>query len=245
VVLQPQTKLGGHPLILGRPWLATADAFISCRLGSMTISNGYETKHLTLYPHATPLINNDNFVWVDFDDQITQPILTIGQALSLKDSTEDEVINNFICEPSSVTPETHNQLASLLESNNQENLNSKNPPQTSDTISSKSILVEIELGKTLNINPNLTDAETQQLMKLLLENKEAFAWDYTDMKGISPKLCTHRIYIKEDYRPICQYQRRMNPNLREILKEELKKLLNAGFISYIRQRMGVPIGNSS
>jgi hypothetical protein len=169
----------------------------------MTISNGYETKQLTLYPHTTPLINNDNSVLVDFDDQLTQPILTIGQALSLKDATEDEVINNFICEPSSVTPETHNQLAALLESDNQENLNSENPPQTSATISSKSILVEIEPGKTLNINPSLTDAETQQLMKLLLEHKESFAWDYTNMKGISPELCTHRIYIKEDCRPIC------------------------------------------
>jgi plasmid maintenance system antidote protein VapI len=92
--------------------------------------------------------------------------LTIGQTLSLKDNTEDEVINNFICEPSSVTPETHNQLAALLESDNQENLNSENPPQTSSTISSKRISEEIEPGKTLNINPNLTDAETQQLMKL-------------------------------------------------------------------------------
>jgi hypothetical protein len=85
VVLQPKTKLGGHPLILGRPWLAIAEVFISCRSGSMTISNGYKTKHLTLYPHATPMINNDNSIWVDFDDQLTQPLLTIGQALSLKD----------------------------------------------------------------------------------------------------------------------------------------------------------------
>jgi hypothetical protein len=206
VVLQPKTKLGGHPLILGRPWLATTDAFISYRSGSMTISNGYETKQLTLYPHTTPLINNDNSVWVDFDDQLTQPILTVRQDLRLKDSTKDEVINNFICEPSSVTLETHNQLAALLESDNQENLNSKNPLQTSATISSKSIPMEIETGKTLNINPNLTDAETQQLMKLLLENKESFTWDYTDMKGISPELCTHRIYITEDCRPIYQSQ---------------------------------------
>ena len=65
----------------------------------MTISNGYETKQLTLYPHATPLANNDNSVWVDFEDQPTQPLLTIGQALSLKDSTEDEIINNFFASP--------------------------------------------------------------------------------------------------------------------------------------------------
>ena len=49
------------------------------------------------------------------------------------------------------------------------------------------------------------------------------------MKGISPELCTHCIYIKEGSRPVCQPQRRMNPNLREIV-EELQKLLKAGFI---------------
>jgi hypothetical protein len=58
-----------------------------------------------------------------------------------------------------------------LDSDNQQNLSSESPPQTPKTISSKSIPVEIEPGKTLNINPHLTDAETQQLMKLLRENK--------------------------------------------------------------------------
>ena len=112
----------------------------------------------------------------------------------------------------------------------QEKIESEDLSQTLTTISSKSITVEIEPSKTLNINPDLIVAETQQLMKLLLENKEAFAWDYMDMKGISPELCTHQIYIKEGCRPVCQPKRRMNPNLREIMKQELQKLLNAGFI---------------
>jgi len=107
VVLQTKAKLGGHPLILGRPWLATADAFISCTLGSMTISNGCETKQLTLYPHATPMINNEDYVGLDYEDNDIQPILTIGQALNLKNATEDELISNFISEPSSVTFEAH------------------------------------------------------------------------------------------------------------------------------------------
>jgi hypothetical protein len=60
VVLQPKTHLGGHPLILGTPWLATADAFIGCRSSSMTISDGYDTKKFTLYPHATPSVEPKN-----------------------------------------------------------------------------------------------------------------------------------------------------------------------------------------
>ena len=50
------------------------------------------------------------------------------------------------------------------------------------------------------------------------------------MKGISPKTCTHHIYIEENCKPIKQPQRRMNQNLREIVKEELHKLLNVNFI---------------
>jgi len=50
------------------------------------------------------------------------------------------------------------------------------------------------------------------------------------MKGISSELCTHHIYIKEECRPIFQPQTRMHPNIKEIVKEELQKLLNAGFI---------------
>ena len=50
------------------------------------------------------------------------------------------------------------------------------------------------------------------------------------MKGIGPKTCIHHIYIEENCKPITQPQRRMNPNLREIVKEELQKLLNVNFI---------------
>jgi hypothetical protein len=31
LVIQPKTNMVGHPVILGRPWLATTDAFIGCR----------------------------------------------------------------------------------------------------------------------------------------------------------------------------------------------------------------------
>jgi len=196
----------------------------------MTISNGQETKQLTLYPHATPLMNNDNSVWVDYEDEETQPILTVRQALTFKDTTEDELISNFVSEPSSVSPEMHNHFAAILESEFQHNLETENVSQPAIGSPSKSTTIDIEPGKTLNINPDLVENEKQQLIKLLQDNKEAFAWDYSDIKGISTELCTHRIYIKEGSCLVCQPQRRMNPNLREIVKEEIQKLLNAGFI---------------
>lgn len=49
VVLSLKYSMGGYPLILGRPWLATTYAYISCQSRKMTISNGVHTKNLTLY----------------------------------------------------------------------------------------------------------------------------------------------------------------------------------------------------
>jgi hypothetical protein len=39
-VIHSKDPTKGHPIILGRPWLATSNAFIGCREGEMTISNG-------------------------------------------------------------------------------------------------------------------------------------------------------------------------------------------------------------
>ena len=50
------------------------------------------------------------------------------------------------------------------------------------------------------------------------------------MKGIHPKTCIHHIYMDRTIPHVRQPQKRMNPGLKDIVKEELQKLLNAGFI---------------
>ena len=50
------------------------------------------------------------------------------------------------------------------------------------------------------------------------------------MKGIDPQLCTHHIYIEKYSWPIWQPQWKLNPHLRDIVKEELHKLLDVYFI---------------
>ena len=50
------------------------------------------------------------------------------------------------------------------------------------------------------------------------------------MPGIHPKTCIHHIYNDNEIKPVRQPQRRMNPMMKEIVKEELQKLLQVGFI---------------
>ena len=77
MILTPKNNLGGHPLILGRSWLATVDAFTSCRSGDMYIYDGNSTKKFTLYPRAKTITELDAKEWVDDDNDI-QPLFTIS-----------------------------------------------------------------------------------------------------------------------------------------------------------------------
>ena len=50
------------------------------------------------------------------------------------------------------------------------------------------------------------------------------------MRGIHPNTCIHHIYTKENIKPVRQSQRRMDYALKDIVKDELQKLLDADFI---------------
>ncbi|GJZ52016.1 reverse transcriptase domain-containing protein [Tanacetum coccineum] len=48
--------------------------------------------------------------------------------------------------------------------------------------------------------------------------------------GISPSFCKHKISIENDAKPVIQRQRQLNPNMKEVIKKEIIKLLDAGII---------------
>ena len=52
----------------------------------------------------------------------------------------------------------------------------------------------------------------------------------TDLKGISPLVCTHHIYMEEEAKPIHHPQRRLNPHMQEVVRAEVLKLIQAGII---------------
>nr|GEW78720.1 DNA-directed DNA polymerase [Tanacetum cinerariifolium] len=69
-----------------------------------------------------------------------------------------------------------------------------------------------------------------KLLKVLKSHKKAIAWSIFDIKGIDPSFCTHKILMEEVYKPYLQPQRRFNPNMKEVVKKEVIKLLDAGII---------------
>ncbi|XP_031253479.1 uncharacterized protein LOC116111443 [Pistacia vera] len=67
-------------------------------------------------------------------------------------------------------------------------------------------------------------------MQVLKEHKTAIGWTITDIKGISPSTCMHRILLEEGAKPFRQLQRRLNPPMMDVVKNEILKLLEVGVI---------------
>ena len=51
-----------------------------------------------------------------------------------------------------------------------------------------------------------------------------------DLKGTSPTMCMHKILMEDDQKPVVQPQRRLNPAMKEVVRKEVVKLLDAGLI---------------
>nr|GEY29690.1 DNA-directed DNA polymerase [Tanacetum cinerariifolium] len=102
-------------------------------------------------------------------------------------------------------PEAHNDLK-VIEPENDKSFNDEPP------------------GVELNVN------EKSALIKVLKLRKKAIAWKLTDIKGIDPEFCSHKILLEDDYSPKVQSQRRVNPKIYDVIKKEVKKLLDAGLI---------------
>nr|GEW30637.1 reverse transcriptase domain-containing protein [Tanacetum cinerariifolium] len=80
------------------------------------------------------------------------------------------------------------------------------------------------------IAKELGDEEKSALIKVLKSHKRPIIWKLYDIHGINPEFCTHKILMEEDYKPAVQHQRRVNPKIHDVIKKEVKKLLDAGLI---------------
>nr|GEY82540.1 DNA-directed DNA polymerase [Tanacetum cinerariifolium] len=80
------------------------------------------------------------------------------------------------------------------------------------------------------IAKNLKVDEREALLNVLNSHKRAIAWKISDIKGIDPRFCTHKILIEDDYKPAVQSQRRVNPKIHDVIMKKVIKLLDARMI---------------
>ncbi|GJT09685.1 reverse transcriptase domain-containing protein [Tanacetum coccineum] len=240
------------PLIFGRPFLRTARALIDVHGEELTLrvndeANTFKVGHTLRYSHNyyDETVHQVNVIDVACEDYAQE-------VLGFSDSLTTCLSNDSI--PSGIDDADFNPKGDirLLEKLLNDDPSSPLPPKELNFEELKTIKssiddpLELELKDLSShleyaflertdklpviISKELKDEEKAALLKVLKSHKWAITWKISDIKGIDPCFCTHKILMEDDFKPVVQHQRRVNSKIHEVIKKEVIKLLDAGLI---------------
>ena len=76
----------------------------------------------------------------------------------------------------------------------------------------------------------MSEEEEKELIQLLQEFRDVFAWSYKDLKGVDPSVCQHTIPMRDNTKPYIQRPYSYNDTFSQKIDEEIDRLKEARFI---------------
>ncbi|GJS89620.1 hypothetical protein Tco_0772256 [Tanacetum coccineum] len=237
------------PLILGIPFLHTANAII--RVKNIELNLGVGDDRITLlidksmqHSHS----KDDTCFCMDVIDEVTkeelyallddsEPFLNTPEKINK--TSLDKEFEEFIAVDVEEIPEQEEEVEdNFKELPLEEKLTIKTSIQDPPTdLEMKPLPKHLEYAYLekdsllpVVISALLKNDENKRLVSVLKKHKEAFSWKTSDISGLSPSFCKHKINFEDDSKPVIQRQHRLNPNMKEVMKKEIIKLLDAGII---------------
>ncbi|GKC04764.1 DNA-directed DNA polymerase [Tanacetum coccineum] len=253
------------PIILGRPFLATARAMIDVFNKKITLRVGddevifdvdqslkrpttkddecYGIDDLddTINEEAQELLANeepDSFLSRGLEKSIDQSDLECCGYASINENDCSDSENsirriNSTNMPYPVTQRTtkcNDVKSEHLYSASANEINEKKPELKNLPQHLEYAYLHGDKSFPIIISSELSEKEKISLLQVLEKRKGAIAWKMSDIKGISPSYCTHKILMEDDYKPVIQPQRRLNPKVQDVVKNKIVKLLDSGLI---------------
>ena len=115
----------------------------------------------------------------------------------------------------------------------------KDPLSDNTKMLAQDPLEEIDLGeggvkRPTYVSANLDPQLKIEMVQLLKEFKDCFAWDYDEMPGLRRELVEHKLPIIPGKKPVKQNPRRFAPTILSKIKEEIERLLGCKFVRTAR-----------
>ncbi|XP_070022776.1 uncharacterized protein [Nicotiana sylvestris] len=232
------------PIILGRPFLATKRALIYCKTRELKMRLNDEEITFNVQKSMRRPSEFANCSFTDAVDVIVETddeMLTIDDPLSACLMNLDEVNGEELAEWV-MTLEGRRFWDRTLEFEPLHLENRETPPakpsiEEPPKLELKPLPTHLKykfLGPDsilpIIISSSLLDVQAQQLLQILKECKTVIGWTMADIKGISSAYYMHKILLEEGHKPSREHQRRLNPNMKEVVKKEVIKWLDAGII---------------
>ena len=180
------------PVILGRPFLATANAIINCRNGSMRLTFGDMTKEVNVFHLGKQPRDVDNeYFDVNLIEGLTSEHVEEVEyeseeefELESDDLNLDQIVGSNVERTTNSTP--------ILPLHHEQPV--KDPVPSSELKALPNHLKYKYLDEKESfpviIASNLTEQQEEDLLTVLRENREAIGWTMADIKGISPSICS-------------------------------------------------------
>ena len=77
--------------------------------------------------------------------------------------------------------------------------------------------------KEVKIGSSLDSSTKKEIIDLLKEYADIFAWSYQDMPGLSTKIVEYQLPTRPECRPVQQKLRRVKPKMLLNIKDKVKK----------------------
>ncbi|KAK1667001.1 hypothetical protein QYE76_055160 [Lolium multiflorum] len=222
------------PIIFGRPFLNTCGAIIDCKKEKILTrfaGEPYEFNFskFTKTPYKVDLPSND-FKMEQCASIVLVPNNPLQQHLENSESEafrkeRDELEEIFLRQPI------------LKHDLPVEDLGTTPPPKEDPVFDLKPLPDNLKYAHIddkkiypVIISSKLSEIEEERLLEILKKHRGAIGYTLDDLKGISPSICQHAINMEEDAKPVVEHQRRLIPKMKEVVRNEVLKLLEVGII---------------
>ncbi|KAK1680471.1 hypothetical protein QYE76_041319 [Lolium multiflorum] len=222
------------PIIFGRPFLNTCGAIIDCKKEKILTkfageSYEFNFSKFTKTPYKADL-PSDDFKMEQCASIVLVPNNPLQQHLENSESEvfrkeRDELEEIFLRQPI------------LKHDLPVEDLGTTPPPKEDPVFDLKPLPDNLKYAHIddkkiypVIISSKLSEIEEERLLEILKKHRGAIGYTLDDLKGISPSICQHAINMEDDAKPVVEHQRRLIPKMKEVVRNEVLKLLEAGII---------------
>ncbi|KAK1693783.1 hypothetical protein QYE76_010480 [Lolium multiflorum] len=222
------------PIIFGRPFLNTCGAIIDCKKEKILTkfageSYEFNFSKFTKTPYKADLPSNDIKM-----EQCASIVLVPNNPL--QQHLEDSESENFRKERDELE-EIFLRQPILKHDLPVEDLGTTPPPKEDPVFDLKPLPDNLKYAHIddkkiypVIISSKLSEIEEERLLEILKKHRGAIGYTLDDLKGISPSICQHAINMEDDAKPVVEPQRRLIPKMKEVVRNEVLRLLEAGII---------------
>ncbi|XP_010559014.1 PREDICTED: uncharacterized protein LOC104827536 [Tarenaya hassleriana] len=235
------------PIILGRPFLNTADAIVYVRAGRLTLKIGDETLEFKLDQNFKQPSTVDSICYIDPAENAIVYVRAGRLTLKIGDETLEFKLDQNFKQPSTVDSICYIDLMDALadEYVRAGRLTLKIGDETLEFKLDQNFKQPSTVDSICYID--LMDALADELGRLLTtlrDYRKAIGYTLDDIKGLNPSLCMHQIHLEDDTKSSIEHQHRLNPSMKEVVKKEEKTTFTCPYGTFVYLRMPFGLCNA-